>query len=208
MSSPQVAGRKRVRLWPPAAHECLHVFPDAHPRARKAQLDVDDPAAGGYALGAGLDAPALDVVLEPGDAVAIPAFWFHHCEALDLSCSLNAFFPSRTAALAAEVLAAPRPDGADLRTELGPDLARRVYASRYAPLAAAYGALDAGPPPPPPPGAPPDAARRARDAAVAALAARDAGVVDVVLAHLLEAWAMGLAGDAARVGDLLRDPGR
>lgn len=75
----QLHGTKRVRLYPPgvgARH--LHVFPDAHPRARKSQVDFDriergdgDPdggADGGRASSrfphlAGLPRPSLDVVL-------------------------------------------------------------------------------------------------------------------------------------------------
>ena len=66
----QCAGAKRVRCWAPSAHWALHPFPDAHPLARKAQIAIAD-----------LPAPDLDVLLEPGDALTIPAFWFHHCEA-------------------------------------------------------------------------------------------------------------------------------
>ena len=40
----QVHGRKRFRLWGPEMHTPLRVFPDAHPRARKAQILIDDEA--------------------------------------------------------------------------------------------------------------------------------------------------------------------
>ena len=34
----QLHGEKRFELRPPSAHRSLHVFPDAHPRARKSQV--------------------------------------------------------------------------------------------------------------------------------------------------------------------------
>ena len=40
----QLQGKKRVRLWGPSAHLPLRVFPDAHPRARKAQVRIPVPA--------------------------------------------------------------------------------------------------------------------------------------------------------------------
>ena len=83
----QLSGTKRVRCFPPGAGaKHLHVFPDAHPRARKAQVDFDrvpaegDEAARRFPHFAAAPPPALDAVLRPGDAVAIPAFWFHHVE--------------------------------------------------------------------------------------------------------------------------------
>jgi hypothetical protein len=34
----QVLGKKRITLFPPQAHQCLHLFPYLHPRARKSQI--------------------------------------------------------------------------------------------------------------------------------------------------------------------------
>ena len=79
----------------------------------------------------------------------------------------------------------------------------QVYASRYAPLEAAYEAVrgSGGPRPaaPRPTGPPP------RDRSRKALARlRAAGSADIVLAHLLELWGLRRCGDAALVGELLR----
>tara|TARA_B110000208_G_scaffold1535_1_gene2004 strand:- start:12 stop:1541 length:1530 start_codon:yes stop_codon:yes gene_type:complete len=86
----QLAGRKRFFLWSPAAAAQLHQFPDAHCRARKSQIE---PFSGGgaseeaaadavlFPLAAALPPPVV-VDLEPGDALTVPAFTFHHVEVL------------------------------------------------------------------------------------------------------------------------------
>ena len=106
-----------------------------------------------------------------------------------------------------------------------PAFARRVHATRYAPLEAWYAALrddDAAPPSTGGVAGPADGARFYRNAADAkrpraapqkdfyrnqAARALDklraAGVADVVLAHLLELWGLRRCGDAARLGPLL-----
>ena len=73
-------GTKRLRCWPPGAAPQLHVFPDAHPRARKSQVNFDQPDHARFPLFAELPPPSLDVTLEPGAALLLPAFWFHHVE--------------------------------------------------------------------------------------------------------------------------------
>ena len=72
MFDAQVHGRKRFRLWGPDAHAALQVFPDAHPRARKAQVLIDSTM--------GLPAAELDVILEPGEALFIPEGWWHQVD--------------------------------------------------------------------------------------------------------------------------------
>ena len=37
----QMHGEKEFLLWPPSAAAAMHVYPDSHPRARKAQADVE-----------------------------------------------------------------------------------------------------------------------------------------------------------------------
>lgn len=76
----QLFGTKRVRCFRPEAFRALHVFPDAHPRARKAQVNIDQPDHLRFPNFEHAQKPFLDVVLRPGEALEIPAFWFHHVE--------------------------------------------------------------------------------------------------------------------------------
>lgn len=77
----QLFGTKRIRCYSPKEASALHVFPDAHPRARKSQVNFDRPDYDTHPNFSTLPAPAIDVTLLPGDALFIPAFWFHHVEA-------------------------------------------------------------------------------------------------------------------------------
>jgi hypothetical protein len=99
----QLHGRKEFWLFPPDAALCLHVYPDAHPRARKSQVCLERPDAAQHPMVAALPEP-LRVVLEPGDALAIPAFWFHHVVARSASVSVNIFSESAVKLAAAEPL--------------------------------------------------------------------------------------------------------
>lgn len=229
----QVVGRKRVRVWNPSQHFAMHVFPDAHPRSRKAQASIDDGPSAAFSLRAELEAPMLDIVLEPGAAISIPAFFFHHCEALDLSVSLNVFAPSSTANAAAVCLAASIPRNLSVHTfcdalpalvsphvgDAGRFLSR-FYESRFAPLATAY--TEAQPassahivkrnarPRAPNPRIELDDGLGPRQAALAkcrqaAGPAAAHGVTELVLAHLIEMWGMQLMGqDSASFVAMLR----
>ena len=110
---------------------------------------------------------------------------------------------------AAVVFQAPDPGGplAEALAEFvddAPAFARRVHATRYAPLEEWYAALrdDAAPETQRPRAAPQKDFYR-NQAARALDKLRAAGVADVVLAHLLELWGLRRCGDAARLGPLL-----
>ena len=87
----QLYGTKRIRIYPPIVGVFhLHVFPDAHPKARKSQVDFDffntrndninADMLQRFPHFANVSNPTMDVILQPGDALQIPAFWFHHVE--------------------------------------------------------------------------------------------------------------------------------
>lgn len=78
----QLFGTKRLRLFPPSCFTSLYVFPDAHPRARKSQVNFDWPDFRKYPKFAYAQQHQdfMDIVLQPGDVIEIPAFWFHHVE--------------------------------------------------------------------------------------------------------------------------------
>jgi len=97
----QMHGRKRVKLWPPQYFHEFHVYPDAHPRARKTQVNPDSVDYELFPLYESLPPPTMDVELGPGDSLYIPAFWFHSVEVIESglsddnsSASVNVFSQS------------------------------------------------------------------------------------------------------------------
>lgn len=116
----QLHGTKEFLCWPPSAHEALHLFPDAHPRARKSQVTIEQPDLEMHPLMASLPAP-LRIVLEPGSAIALPAFWLHHVTAKTESVSLNVFSESPLKLAAAEVFGRDLPLHASWPTNIRRD---------------------------------------------------------------------------------------
>ena len=76
----QIHGRKRIVLAPPWAEALLDTADGVYNRRGPESLAADGIAS-------------IDVVLEPGEALFIPAGWWHDVRALDVSVSLaiNAF---------------------------------------------------------------------------------------------------------------------
>ena len=115
----QLSGRKLVRLAAPAATPILHPYPYIHPFARQAQTDCLAPPAGKVGspivgaeepLRAAAKPPAhqrtkegrpdsttqpeleiWETILEEGEVLFIPAYWWHRITALDNAISLNAW---------------------------------------------------------------------------------------------------------------------
>ena len=76
----QLFGRKRVVLIP---HEYVdHLRIDRETRHTGINI-LEDPAL--------FNVPALQVILNPGDALYIPAWMIHYTEALELNVALNQF---------------------------------------------------------------------------------------------------------------------
>lgn len=104
----QLSGAKEVLLWPPTAARQLQLYPDASPRARKSMADVASPVSTST-----MPPPAQVYLLTPGDALFIPAFYFHRCQSTSSASapgpapgiSLNAFSPSAVATRGAHLLA-------------------------------------------------------------------------------------------------------
>jgi hypothetical protein len=85
----QIRERKRVWLWPPAAHSALRFFPSRHSLHRQSSLHSPTTEA----RGAGM----LAMTLYPGDALYIPPYWAHHLEALGASISVAVWSESAAA---------------------------------------------------------------------------------------------------------------
>jgi len=81
----QVAGSKRFLLWPPSDADKLYLDGD-----KSAIPDVSAPDLSRYPLFA--LASGLEVTVEAGDCLFIPAYWFHATKALDFGAAINVFW--------------------------------------------------------------------------------------------------------------------
>jgi len=82
----QIHGRKRLLFFPPAAISDLYPYPTDHPLARRSRVDLYADAearARRFPRFAAAAAACQEVVLDAGDCVLFPPFWFHHVETLD-----------------------------------------------------------------------------------------------------------------------------
>jgi hypothetical protein len=79
------AGRRRFTLFPPQAELDLYMGPD-HPTPAGipvSMVHVTAPDLDKFPRYAAVLEVAREALLQPGDAIFIPANWFHHVEALD-----------------------------------------------------------------------------------------------------------------------------
>lgn len=104
----QVVGQKRWLLFPPTEWERLYLHPSLHRHYHQSQVNLTDPRAN-----AGLPllarAEAFEVVLNPGEVLFVPPFWFHCVEALTKSISVSMITPSQEEILYGEAYWHPVP---------------------------------------------------------------------------------------------------
>jgi hypothetical protein len=86
----QIAGRKRFRLYPPAASPWLYSngFRSALPNFSRFDPELPDYER----LPLSREVAPLELILEPGDALYLPSRWWHHVRSLDVAMSFNFWF--------------------------------------------------------------------------------------------------------------------
>jgi hypothetical protein len=84
----QLVGQKRFTFFPPKDSEYLHPYPRSHPLWHKSQMDYHRPNLDRFTDYA--RAEAREAVVEPGDVLYLPPYWWHHVETLsNTSVSLS-----------------------------------------------------------------------------------------------------------------------
>ena len=81
----QVIGRKRFLLAAPEDLDKLYPYPASARFAHISYANPDDPAQWPRIQ----DVSWLECIVEPGDLLFIPAFWWHHVRSLDVAVSVN-----------------------------------------------------------------------------------------------------------------------
>eukprot|EP00427_Karlodinium_veneficum_P027189 CAMPEP_0169200864 /NCGR_PEP_ID=MMETSP1016-20121227/10099_1 /TAXON_ID=342587 /ORGANISM="Karlodinium micrum, Strain CCMP2283" /LENGTH=437 /DNA_ID=CAMNT_0009277747 /DNA_START=184 /DNA_END=1494 /DNA_ORIENTATION=- len=76
----QLSGRKRFIIFPPDDWRHLYPFPVHHDLDRRSQVDLDKPDAAKFGNFSG--AHGVVVELNPGDALYIPPYWWHHVQSI------------------------------------------------------------------------------------------------------------------------------
>jgi ribosomal protein L16 Arg81 hydroxylase len=84
-------GKKRYILAPPSACKDIDLSPRGHPSARHATFDWSDSnEINKIERNDFFNINATEVVLEAGEVLYIPSFWFHYIVSLDNSIQCNA----------------------------------------------------------------------------------------------------------------------
>eukprot|EP00040_Diaphanoeca_grandis_P031947 m.192405 g.192405 ORF g.192405 m.192405 type:complete len:472 (-) comp32465_c0_seq2:498-1913(-) len=96
-------GRKRFLLFPPSVHKHgLH--PSVHPYYRQMLPKVSENMRRNPSLFGGMEA-----VVNPGDVLWIPPFWFHHVETVTPAVAINIWTPSSAFSIMENAFALPLP---------------------------------------------------------------------------------------------------
>merc|ERR1712217_552398 len=76
----QLSGRKRFIIFPPEDWRHLYPFPVHHDLDRRSMLDLDAPDTDKFPEWRGACGHLVE--LDPGDALYIPPYWWHHVQSL------------------------------------------------------------------------------------------------------------------------------
>ena len=92
---PRADGRKRCVLFSPDDFRALYPFPVHHPCDRQSRVNLYNPDLERFPRFA--EARPVHAVLEPGELLYIPQYWWHHIENLSSECvSLNFWFKDQS----------------------------------------------------------------------------------------------------------------
>eukprot|EP00026_Physarum_polycephalum_P008946 Phypoly_transcript_09053.p1 GENE.Phypoly_transcript_09053~~Phypoly_transcript_09053.p1 ORF type:complete len:477 (-),score=74.61 Phypoly_transcript_09053:15-1313(-) len=81
-----ISGRKRFILFPPTEWKNLYMYPRLHPQFHKAQVEFEHPDLARFPNYA--NAKGYEALLEPGDVMYVPPYWWHHVESITPCVSL------------------------------------------------------------------------------------------------------------------------
>ncbi|CAE8604561.1 unnamed protein product, partial [Polarella glacialis] len=114
----QLTGRKRFILFPPDAWPHLYPFPVHHDLDRRSMVDLDAPDDSRFPMWRGAQGQIVE--LEPGDALYIPPYWWHHVQSLTPETTSMAmwFFEHFPLSSGVSYGISPRADGMVLMREL------------------------------------------------------------------------------------------
>lgn len=98
----QLQGRKRVRMFSPQYWYGLYPFPNGHPQDRQAQVTLpSNPGSNEleseierfrFPAFASIGHHEMVTILEPGEVLYVPQYWFHQMEAVTDNISLSWWF--------------------------------------------------------------------------------------------------------------------
>jgi hypothetical protein len=95
----QVFGHKSLKLFPPDQTKHLYPMPAFAKFGHLSEVDLDQPDLHRFPL---LErAKPIEVILEPGDVLFLPAFWWHHVRSMALSISINFWWRAHASQLLA-----------------------------------------------------------------------------------------------------------
>jgi cupin-like protein len=87
----QVYGRKRLTLFDPMQTDLLYPYPLEASASHVSFVDLEQPDFGKYPRFR--QARALAGVIGPGELLYLPAYWWHHVRSLQISISVNFWWP-------------------------------------------------------------------------------------------------------------------